>query len=232
NIKDIPDPEVLYDLEVGYHKKGNHYDLHTNIYYMDYQNQLVLTGQINSYGVYTRTNVPKSYRLGLEINGSVDFAEIFTFDANLSLSRNRIQNFTAYFDDYDNGGQKATTYEEVPISFSAPVVGGGTLTAIPLKHFEVELSGKYIGRRFIDNTGNEDRSLNAYFINGLAFDYTLCPKGFKNIELSLKINNLFNAKYVSNGFTFAYYQNGNLHSSNSYFPQAGINFLLGVNINL
>ncbi len=232
NTDRTPKPEVLSDLELGYNVHGPAYQLHGNIYYMSYKDQLVLTGKINYEGVYTRINVPESYRMGFEINGSVNFAKIWSVNANFALSRNRIKNFTAFFDDYDQGGQKAIDYKETPISFSPPVIAGGTLTVNPFTNFTAALSGKYVSRRYLDNTGSKNRSLDSYFINGLEFHYSLKPQGVKAIHFNLLVDNLFNVKYSSNGYTYAYWENGKTQTENWYFPQAGINFLFGVEIKL
>ncbi len=230
NIQNTPQPEQLSDWEAGYDRSGSFYHLHANLYYMQYKNQLALTGEINYEGTYTRTNVPKSYRAGIEINGDLTFAQIFKLSAHAAISKNRIQDYTSYVDDYDHGGQKEIHLGSVPISFSPQVIAGGTLSVHPFNHFNAGLTTKYVGKRYLDNTGSEDRMLDDYLINGVTLHYAWQPKGIQSVDFHLKINNLFDVKYVTNGYTYASYQGGKIESSNSYFPQAGINFLFGVDI--
>lgn len=230
NIKDVPEPEQLGDVEIGFDKSGSSYHFHANIYYMHYKNQLVLTGKINDVGAYTRTNIPKSYRLGLELNGDIQFAKIFTLSANAAFSRNRIKGFTEYIDNYDNGKQKVNHYSETDISFSPAVISGASLSVAPVKRLLFALSGKYISRRYLDNTDQESRSLDPYLVNDLLIHYSWQPKWISSIDLNLLVNNLFNVKYLTNGYTYSYISDGEMHTENNYFPQAGTNFLFGVTI--
>jgi len=230
NIQNTPEPEQLSDIELGYDRTEENYHLHANLYYMHYKNQLALTGEINYYGVYTRINVPKSYRAGIEINGDIDFAKIFNFSANLALSKNKIKDFVAYIDNNDNGGQKEMDLGETPISFSPTIISGAALTINPFQNFDISLNGKYVGKRYLDNTGSKDRMLDDYLTNGLTVHYGWHPQGIQAIHFRLKINNLFDVKYATNGYTYASYQNGEIQSSNAYFPQAGINFLFGIDV--
>lgn len=231
-VENPPKPEELGDIEIGFDHKDEFYQFHANVYYMDYHNQLVLTGKINDVGSYTRTNVPDSYRAGIELNGSVHFSNIFSLSANTAFSRNRIKNFTTYFDDYDHGGQQAKQFEETPISFSPTVVSGASLTATPFKHFDIVFTEKYVSRKYMDNTGNKARSIDPYQTNGLQLHYEWLPKGIKAVNFHLLINNLFDVEYETNGYTYTYVENGKIQNSNAYFPQAGINFLFGVDIDL
>lgn len=227
-----PRPEVLRDLETGLEYRSARSFWSANVYYMDYKDQLVLTGRINDVGAYTRTNIPESYRLGLELQGSVSLLSWLKAGANLTLSRNRIENFTEFVDDYDAGGQKSFFYAETPIAFSPSVISAGTLTFLPLPRLELSLQGKYVGEQFLDNTGNNARSLDAYYNQDLRLLYTLQPKGFKGIDLLFHLNNAFDARYEPNGYTFSYIYGNSLATENYYFPMAGRNFLLGLNIRL
>lgn len=230
NIKDVPEPEQLGDLEIGFDKSGSNYHFHANIYYMNYKNQLVLTGKINDVGAYTRTNIPESYRLGLELNSNIQFAKIFRLSANAAFSRNRIKNFTEYIDNYDNGKQKVIPYNETTISFSPAVIGGASISVVLAKDLSLELTGKYVSRRYLDNTSNKNRSLDPYFVNGFQAHYSWKPGWISAINFNLLINNIFNVKYLTNGYTYSYISDGEMHTENAYFPQAGTNFLFGISI--
>src|SRR5699024_6863816 len=150
-----PKPEELSDWEAGYDRSGSFYNLHANLYYMHYKNQLALTGEINYEVTYTRTNVPKTYQAGIEVNGNLTLAKIFQLSANASFSKSRILDYTAYVDDNDHGGQKELDLGSVPISFSPQVVAGGALSVHPFPHFDAGLTTKYVGKRYLDNTGSE-----------------------------------------------------------------------------
>jgi iron complex outermembrane receptor protein len=230
NQQQTPKPEHLGDLEAGYDLNERFYHLHGNLYYMHYRNQLVLTGKINEVGAYTRTNTPESYRAGIELNGDIHFGHIWTFAANAAFSRNKIINFTEYIDDEDNGKQQAVNHGETDISFSPAVVSGVSVSAEPVKDFSVSLSGKYVSRRYLDNTAEMSRSLPSYFVNDMQFHYSWKPKWISAIDFDVMINNLFNVKYLTNGFTYTYISGGKIYTDNSYFPQAGTNFLAGINI--
>jgi iron complex outermembrane receptor protein len=85
---------------------------------MHYTDQLVLTGKINDVGAYTRTNIPKSYRMGVEITAGVGITSWLNATGNFSLSKNKVIDFVEYIDDYDNGGQQTNQYSKTDIAFS------------------------------------------------------------------------------------------------------------------
>lgn len=230
NPQEAPRAEHLGDLEIGYDRNGGIYHLHGNIYYMHYKNQLVLTGKINDVGAYTRTNIPQSYRMGVEVNGDLRFARIWTLSANASFSKNKIKHFSEYIDNWDDGKQIIKQYDETDISFSPSMVGGGSLGATPVKNLSFILLGKYVSRLYLDNASNNERSLDPYFVNDFQVHYQLQPKWISSMDLDLMINNIFNVKYLTNGYTYSYYSSDKLHTDNTYFPQAGTNFLVGIKL--
>ena len=225
-----PKPEQLQDIELGIEKKNKNYNLGATIFYMKYKDQLVLTGKINDVGAYTRTNIEDSYRTGIELQAGVILNKWLQANANISFSRNRVQNFKEYIDDYDNGGQKINNYKEEDIAFSPNVIGAATITLSPVKELEINLLSKYVGDQFLDNTSNEKRKLNAYFTQDVRTSYSFSKKAFKNISLIAGVNNVFNSLYEPNGYTFSYYYNNELATENYYFPMAGINWIAGLNM--
>jgi iron complex outermembrane receptor protein len=232
-LKQIPKPEILYDLELGAEKKIADYTYGATFYYMNYHNQLVSTGKINDVGAYTRTNAPQSYRLGVELQTGVKFAQWINAGGNISFSKNKIKNFTEYIDDYDNGGQKVVQYHNTNISFSPDAVASVTLNIIPVKNGEISLQSKYVGRQFLDNTSHMNRSINPYYVQNLKMSYRLPRKNIlKDVDFIFQVNNLLNKKYESNGYTYNYFSAGELTVENYYFPMAGINFLAAINIKL
>ncbi|MGZ5136087.1 MAG: TonB-dependent receptor, partial [Flavitalea sp.] len=227
-----PKPEQLHDIEMGIEKKTANHSWGGTLYYMRYKNQLVLTGKVNDVGAYTRTNIPQSYRFGIELQGRTRIFDWLHAVANISFSRNRIENFIEYYDDYDNGGQKSISYSSTDISFSPSVVGAGTLSVFPFKNAEISLLSKYVSRQYLDNTSEKKRSLNPYYVQDIKFAYTLKQIVFEEANLVLLLNNVFNKKYEPNGYTFSYQAGGVLSTENYYFPMAGINFMVALNIKL
>ncbi len=227
-----PKPEELNDVELGVEKKSKNYSFGTNLYYMKYRNQLVLIGNINDVGSYTRTNIANSYRAGIELQGKVIINDYVNITANLTLSENKIKNFTELIDDFDNGGTQKNIYQKTAISFSPAVVGGGSTNFLPIKNGEISLLSKYVGRQYLDNTSQKSRSLNAYYLQDVRFSYSFTTmKHLKAASLIVQLNNVFNKKYEANGYTFSYYAGG-LTTENFYYPMAPFNCMVGLNIRL
>lgn len=224
-----PKPEKLNDLELGFEKKTIKYNIGIVGYYMHYKDQLVLTGEINDVGAYTRTNIPKSYRAGVEIVAAAEIAPWLTAAGNVSVSNNKVIDFTEYIDDYDNGGQQTKQYSSTDIAFSPNIIAGATISFIPLKNAELSFISKYVGRQYLDNTQNETRKLNAFYTQDARLMYTISKGCLKELNIILQANNLFNKFYEPNGYTFSYYYGGGLTTENYYFPMAGTNFMVGIN---
>jgi iron complex outermembrane receptor protein len=225
-----PKAERLHDLELGFEKKGSTYSFGANIYYMYYQNQLVLTGKINDVGAYTRINIPKSYRTGIELQGKTKISNWMNMAANITFSENKIKNFTEYLDDYDNGGQQTKFYSKTDISYSPSIIAGCSINFIPVKNGEISLISKYVGRQYLDNTSKKSRSLNPYYLQDIRLSYLIAHKIFKETNLMLQLNNVFDKKYEPNGYSFSYIYGGDVATENFYFPMAGFNFMVGVNL--
>jgi iron complex outermembrane receptor protein len=227
-----PKPERLYDAELGIERMKNNYSWSATVYYMNYKDQLVLTGQINDVGAYTRTNIPKSYRAGMELQGAIKFNARVNASANLAISQNKVQNFTEYIDDYDNGGQKTNSYSSTDIALSPNIVGGATINFLPTQKLELSLLSKYVSKQYLDNTQNNGRVLDAFFVQDIRAIYTIRRKCPKEINLIAQVKNILNTKYEPNGYTYNYIYGGQLSVNNYYFPMAGTNFMIGVNVRL
>jgi len=227
-----PKPERLYDTELGIEQAKNKYNWSATFYYMSYKNQLVLTGKINDVGAYTRTNIPKSFRAGIELQGGVKFNPWFNASGNLALSSNKVKNFVEYIDDYDNGGQKVNKYASTDIAFSPAVVGSAILNFLPLKNTDLGLLSKYVSRQYLDNTQNKNRGLHAFFVQDIRAIFSLKKKKLKELNIIAQLNNIFGIKYEPNGYTFSYIYGGEITTDNYYYPMAGTNFMVAVNIRL
>lgn len=210
-----PEPERLQDIELGVRGSGNRFYYRANGYLMLYENQLVLTGEINDVGSPIRSNVGESYRLGLELDGGFQVNSFLRLAANLSLSQNTTDYTTIEEDEF-------VEYNNTPLSYSPSVVSALQIAFLPVKQLEVILDGKFVGRQYLDLTGSEARSLDPYFVNNLMFIYRVKPAFMKELGLSFRIHNLFDVEYVSNGYTWG--------STPYYYPQAGIHFTGGLSM--
>ena len=231
-INEQPKPERLHDFELGLQRRGLKYSWAITGYYMLYHNQLVLTGRINDVGDYTRSNIARSYRLGIELQGSAKPVNWLSVDANLALSRNKAYDYVEYDNNYDNGGQVSHAYHTTDIAFSPAVVGGATLNFMPVQHFTLSLPAKYVSKKYLDNAQQENRKLDGYYVQNLRAVYTITNKLSRETDIIFQLNNVFNKRYTPNGYTTSYIYGGALQTDNFVFPMAGTNFMVAVNIKL
>lgn len=235
-LQQQPKAETLHDFEAAIERKQSRYSLAATFYYMLYKDQLVLTGEINDVGGYTRINVPNSYRAGVELQAGAVATNWLNITANATFSSNKIKSFTEYIDAYDADfnytGQEAVEHNNTDISFSPNIIAAGTVTFIPVKNLQLNLVSKYVGKQYLDNAQNENRKLNGYFTEDLRLNYSLFIKPFKHIDVIAAVNNIFNKLYEPNGYTYPYYYDNSLVNDNYYYPAAGTNFMIGLNIGL
>ncbi len=152
------------------------------------------------------------------------------WNANLTLSKNKIKNFEEFIDDYDNGGQQKNSYKESNIAFSPNIIGGSTITFEPINNLKINLISKYVGEQFLDNTSNKKRQLNAFFVNDIRINYSIKTKSIREIGIICAVYNVFDESYESNGYTYGYISGGQRITENFYYPQAGTNFMTGVSM--
>lgn len=224
-----PRHETLGNLEAGLRKQSERIMLNMNVYWMNYKNQLVLTGALNDVGAAIRTNVDKSYRMGVELDGSVKLSDKLAWDANLTLSRNKIETFREILYDYganfDEYNEITRTFRNTDISFSPNIIGGSVLRYMPIPQAELSLLTKYVGRQFLDNTSTTTRQLDAYLTNDVRVSYAFSLKFMKELRLSFLVNNVLDVAYESNGYTWGFLGGGEEFRENYYYPQAGRNFM-------
>lgn len=226
SAKSLPKSEQLINYEFGFRKNWKKSAFSANIYYMDYKDQLITTGQINDVGAYNRVNVPNSYRAGIELTAGLQLIKNLKWQTTFTYSQNKIKEFTEYVDDWDNGGQIQKQHKDVSIAFSPNIVGSSIFTYSLFAKCDIDLISKYVGKQYLDNTEDENRKIDAFFVNDIRVTYGLTVKGmFKYIGLGLQVNNIFNEKYAPNGYTYSGYSGGVRGDYNYYYPQAGINFL-------
>lgn len=213
-----PKPEKLHDFELGWRFEKGQTQCNFNSFYMLYQDQLVLTGALDNVGNPIRTNVGKSYRLGVEMDAQFWMHSKWHWNTNLTWSANRNLDFVT------TNHLGITTIGKTNIAFSPKIIFGNALTFVPQKSLQLVWLSKFVGTQYLSNANDPNAMLKDYFVHDLMANYEIKPKNiFKSIQFLLKVNNIFNVQYVSNG---ADYGGGYVY----YFPQAGSNFLLGLNL--
>jgi iron complex outermembrane receptor protein len=227
-----PKPERLNDFELGWRYISNTLQLNTNVYYMGYKDQLVLTGALNDVGAPLRENVGDSYRLGVEVEANVSLGAKFAFRPNITLSANRNKDFVFQRDgELQNLG-------DTEIAFSPSVIIGGALVYMPTDNLQLSLLGKHVGEQYMGNIDASSSKLKAYSQFDFNVQYEIVTNSFiKSVVLSGLVNNIFNELYESNGYFFTFddtWSNPGVTTTiegAGYYPQAGTNFLVGATLN-
>ena len=226
-----PQNEELNDYELGWRFNTEKTNLLVNFYFMDYTNQLALTGALDDVGSPIRENVGKSSRLGIEIEGTFSLANRWTWQPNLTLSRNRNQDF------YFQRDGVLTHLGDTQLSFSPAMVAGNIIAFQPSSQWEIALLTKHVGEQFMGNIDSETSRLEAYTVSDLNVNYRILAKSlFKEINVSLLLNNFLGTKYVSNGYFYTsdddYSVPGVVSTIEGagYYPQARFNFLAGLSL--
>jgi len=235
NFTDAPDGELpsaerLFNLEAGHRFGSQRIAISANLYLMYYRDQLVLTGEINNIGAPIMTNVDRSYRAGVELAAAWRPTTRITWEANATLSRNTILDFTAYVDNWDTWGQEVETLGNTTIAFSPAAIANNILRYSPVKNLRISLVNQFVGKQYLDNTGNSDRMLDPWLVHNFHLLYTFRAKGLSGIDAHLLLNNILGAEYVSNGWIYRYYEGGEHKTMDGLFPQAGFHIMGGLNV--
>ena len=224
-----PKPEKLDDFELGWRINTPKLQAQTNVYWMEYKDQLVLTGAIDAVGSPIRQNVGKSRRLGIELEFKINLNSNWLWQPNIALSSN--QNLDFYF----KRDGVLENLGKTQLAYSPNLVGGNAIMYVPSTRFQIGLLSKYVGKQYMGNIDSENSTLSAYFVNDLSAVYTWQPnKWIQEIQWSLLVNNIFNAQYESNGYFYTFDDTWSAPGQVTtvegagYYPQAGINFLTGV----
>ncbi len=230
-----PSAERLFDYEAGYFYEAKTFSAGANLYFMDYKDQLVTTGQLSDTGNPLSVNVPRSYRLGVELQGEWRPVQWFDWQLNATLSRNRIKNFVEYI--YEDGWKNPITIDcgDTPISFSPSAIIGNTFS-FKAYGFDGQLASRYVSKQYMDNARSEEAVLDPYFVTDLHAGYTFSEiAGIKSLRLGVSVYNLFNEKYFGNGYAGAGYTVGadgqkHIYRYAGYAAQAPINLMGTVSI--
>ena len=229
-----PGQERLTDFEGGYTFRNASLALGLNLYYMLYRDQLVPTGRISTTGYPIMTNVPESYRTGIELSGSYRPSPLAALKMNLTLSRSRITDFTNYYFNYNTSDWSeeytSSNLGTVDIAYSPRITGSAELEVNPAKNLSLNLTGKYVGKQYFDNTMSENRVISPYFVSGISAGYKIHLKGSDELMLRFILNNLLNASYENNAYGGMWTEDGVEKTWAYFFPQAGINYTAGISL--
>jgi iron complex outermembrane receptor protein len=224
-------PERLFDYELGWKYNTKKVKLSANAFYMNYKDQLVLTGDLNDVGSPIFTNSGKSYRVGLEVESSIAITNKLILNPNATLSQNKNQDF------YFQRDGVLQNLGNTDIAFSPNFVFGNQLVYLPTKDFQISFLSKFVSEQYMGNIDSNRSKLDTYFVNDLNINYEWkLNKGIQSIVFSSLVNNIFNLEYESNGYFYTYDDDLSNPGSTTtiegtgYYPQAGINFLLGLNL--
>jgi iron complex outermembrane receptor protein len=226
-----PKPEQLDDFELGWRYSRAKAKININAYYMRYHDQLILTGALDDVGNPIRENSGKSYRLGLEVEAAIAITNTLSLRPNVTISSNKNEDFVFQRDGVlQNLGN-------TNIAFSPNVIIGNALTYAPVKPLQLSLLTKFVGDQYMGNIDSETSKLDSYTTTDLSISYQIPTKSFfRAIIVNGVVNNLFNYKYESNGYFYTYDDNYSTPGviktieGAGYYPQAGINFLVGLTL--
>ncbi|MCF6297893.1 MAG: TonB-dependent receptor [Flavobacteriaceae bacterium] len=219
--------EKLNNVELGWRLKNKSIKLNANIYYMQYKDQLILTGDIDDTGDYRRENVANSYRLGLEFDADIRLGNKFYIRPNIAISSNKIKDFIL------NRDGISKNLGDTNIAFSPNIIAGNALVYQPVENLQLSFLSKYVGEQYLSNTDTEASKLDSYFTSDFNIFYELKTKSiFKSIVFTGLVNNVFNKEYVGRGYTYLDFWStpGNSFEVQGYYPQATTNFLVGVTL--
>jgi len=227
----INTPEILDDFELGWRFSSERINVNTNLFYMDFKDQLVLSGELNDVGAPLRTTSGESYRMGIEVEADIHLTNQLRWMPNVALSQNKNRNFVASIDG------ELLNLGTTNISFSPDVVANSMIVYQPFKNFQVGWMSKFVGDQFMGNIDSATSKLDSFFINDLNIVYELKELPFfSSMLFTGLVNNIFNVKYVSNGYFFTYDDDFSTPGvittieGAGYYPQAGIHFLAGITL--
>ncbi len=226
---ETPSPEQLMDIELGYRYRSSKFSLNANLYNMIYNDQLVVTGAVNDVGAPVRVNVDNSYRRGIELDAQVQLTDHLSWSPNLTLSQNKIERFDEVVIDYGTGGLVITEYEDVDIALSPNMIAGSRLSYMFDNSLGFTLQSKLVGPQYLDNTQSANKRIDGYTASDLIVQYSIENKLINGVDFKFVVNNIFDADYSSNGYTFSYIF-GDLITENYLYPQAGIHFFGSVTL--
>jgi iron complex outermembrane recepter protein len=225
-----PEPETLIDYEFGIERNVSKYRSALNLFYMDYNNQLIATGELNDVGALVKTNVAESFRAGAEIQLAYQITPKLKWEANYTYSINQISNFDEVLYDYTNGFDiVVNNYKNTTMALSPSNLAKSIITFAPVKQLEASWITSFASEQYLDNTSNENRKIDGFITHDLRLNYNQSIFKLQNFGVSLLVNNIFSELYSTRGYTYSYIY-GDLITRNHFYPQATRNFLVAVNL--
>ena len=244
-----PRAERLYDWEAGLRTQGSNWNASANFFWMQYRDQLALDGRLNDVGAYIRTNIPDSYRAGVELEATARVGSRLVLAGSAALSRHKIREFREFRDNWDAGEQEVIVHNNTDLAFSPNLVARAEANFIVLQGsksvISAALSGKYVGKQYLDNTSNENTALPGFFFSDFRLNWDLKKIVGENIAVIFSVNNIFDRKYSSNGWTYRFVsegydprpddpysrlESGNVYNLTGFFPQAGRHWMATVRL--
>ncbi|WP_290821523.1 TonB-dependent receptor [Flavobacterium sp.] len=223
-------PERLFDYELGWKYNTKKVKLYANAFYMRYNDQLVMTGALNDVGSPIFTNSGKSYRLGLEVESTIALTDKLILNPNITVSQNRNEDF------YFQRDGVVQNLGNTNIAYSPNFIFGNRFSYLPVKELQLSVLSKFVGDQYMGNIDSENSKLDSYFVNDFnaSYDWQI-NKGIKSIVFSALVNNIFDVEYESNGYFYTYDDTWSgptpiTIEGTGYYPQAGINFLIGMSL--
>ena len=229
-----PKSEMLFDYELGYTYQSPKFAGNINLYYMDYFDQLIPTGELSGSGYDIMRNVDRSFRSGIELSLAYKPVKQIEVKGTATFSRNKILNFVTTFEGYDENWDEVTILKNlgnVDLAYSPNVLTSGIFSYQPIDNLYFRVISKYVGKQYFDNTQNEKRKLDPYWTSDFQIDYSIFPKKIvKEIQLKFQVNNFTNTKYANDAIGGTWYEQGVEKQWAAYFPQAGVNFMGGISV--
>jgi iron complex outermembrane recepter protein len=227
-------PERLLDLEAGWDFRGARGSIAADVYAMEFRNEIAATGELSEIGLPLRRNVDRSYRRGIELNGSWQIASALWLRGNANFSRNRIHDWTQFYDVYDAGrnivGSRPLTFFDVKPLLTPEIILNEALEFTPSPRLALSAAGRYVGESHLDNTNNEAFTAPSFFVVDANASFNVS----RSTRLMVQMNNLFNRKHVfPSGYSYQFFTPAGTTEGISYFyPQATRNAVVTLRVNL
>ena len=230
-----PKAELVMDYEAGYTFNNDFFRAGVNLYYMNYKDQFVQTGELSEIGEALTTNIKDSYRMGIELQAGIDPTSWLTIEGNAALSKNKIKDFDEVVEDWDNGSQ-TIHYDNSTLAFSPSTILNGFVN-LHYRGAQLTWHTNFVSRQYLDNSENTDRSLPCYSVSNASLSYTLKPKKvLKEAILGLNFNNVFNRRYATSGWVYSAicdsygHPNDNRYYQIGFIPMAGFTMMGNVTL--
>ena len=224
-----PKAERLFDYEAGYSYSNRDWRIGVNLYYMDYKDQFVQTGQQSDIGENLTTNIKRSYRMGIELSAGCNVTPWLSLEGNATLSQNKVKDFDEYASVNWDDDWRVIHYDNSTLAFSPSTILNG-FANFHYRGFQAVWHTNFVSRQYLDNTENKDRSLPGYSVTNLSFSYTAQVRkamGVKGVVLGLDFNNIFARRYATSGWVYSSiveeygHPNDNRYYQIGFIPAAG-----------